>query len=372
MWCDCMKYVYGILLFIWTVVEAIQSSRTDFKGTGVILIALCLFIVKEKFLDKPVFSFIYAVFIAAMSIISGNGNLLPLLGIVLVDMAYFKRYGIMVPIALASVFLCMRISNAYYVFLTCTGMAWGYALGESSSKEKKYLELLDSERGARYQLEKTQVELVRLQNEVERSTEIRERNRIAREIHDNIGHSIAGVLFQLRAAEKLVSTNSQKVEQILHLCNEKLAEALETARNTVYNIKSDQLSGIDCIDNIVKEFKFCKVNFNHSGDFSILSATHLNILEATTKELLTNALKYSKASEIKLKIDINSKYIRLFYSDNGKGCEQIKENVGLSGIRERMRNLGGTYSVDGKNGFTLVCTLPNKSEVENDESSIGR
>jgi len=352
-----MKYIYGILLFIWTVVEVIAKDKTNIIGTGFILIALCLFVVKEKYLDQVIYAGIYGVAIIALALC--NPYLLILLGIVLVDMAYFKNYVLLGIFVFISIMLCYSMGGQEYIFPIVTGALWGFTLERSDGKEKKHLSLLDKERGLRYQLEKTQVELERLQIEIERTAEVRERDRIAKEIHDSIGHSIAGVLFQLRAAERLLSINSQKVEQILKLSIEKLVEALEITRNTVYNIKSDQIPGIDCIINIIKEFKFCKINFSHSGDFNKISTSNLKILESTTKELLTNAIKHSLASEITMKIDINSKHIRYFYKDDGRGCNKIKENIGLSSIRDRVKNLGGTYSVDGRSGFTIVFTLPN-------------
>jgi signal transduction histidine kinase len=218
---------------------------------------------------------------------------------------------------------------------------------------------LDNERNLRYQLEKTQVEMVNLLNEIEHITEVRERNRIAQEIHDNIGHSIAGVLFQLQAADKLIGSNTEKVGKILKLCIEKLSEALETTRNTVFNIRSDQTVGIDRIKKIVNGFKFCKLEFEYSGDFNGISPSNIKILEDTTKEVLTNAMKYSGAKDIALKIDVNRKHIRFYYKDNGVGCPRIIESVGLSSMKERVGNLGGTYSVDGTNGFTIVYTIPN-------------
>lgn len=204
--------------------------------------------------------------------------------------------------------------------------------------------------------------MVNLQSEIEHITEVRERNRIAQEIHDNIGHSIAGVLFQLQAADKLITNNTVKAEKILKLCIEKLSEALETTRNTVFNIKSDQTAGIERIKKIINGFRFCSLEFEHTGDFNSVSSSKIKMLEDTTKEVLTNAMKYSCATDISLKISVNKRHIRFYYKDNGVGCTKIVESVGLSSLKERVNNLGGTYSIDGNNGFTIVYTIPNINE----------
>lgn len=353
-----MKFIYGLLLFLWTAAEFISNSdNNNIIGTGLILTALCLFVIKEKYLDKVLYSCIYAILAVLLSYY--NPYMVILMGICLVDLSYFKKYYLLGVAAIAAIIVSSGYGEQQYLFHILLGALWGYTLRKSHDKENKHLSLLDNERALRYQLEETKLELISLQNEIERTAEVRERDRIAKEIHDNIGHSIAGVLFQLRAAEKMVSTDRYKVEQIIRLCIDKLTEALEITRKTVYNIKSDQILGIGSIHNILSNFKFCKVNFSHSGDFNAISLVNMKVIEATTKELLTNAIKHSGASEIKLQIDIKSKHLRCLYSDNGRGSDKIIESVGLSGIRNRVANLGGTYSVDGSNGFTVVYTLPN-------------
>lgn len=364
-----MKYFYGILLFFWAIFEVLINYNNDLIGTGFILIALCLFVIKEKFLDNGLSSCVFGVAVIALSFY--NPYLLILLGIVLVDMAYFKKYLLLFIIATVSIYLFYRFGSLQYSFQISAGALWGYFLKNSDDKEKTHITLLDNERALRYQLEKTKVELVRLQNEIERTAELRERDRIAKEIHDNVGHSIAGILFQLRAAERLIETNSQKVGSIVKLCIEKLVETLEVTRNTVQNMKSSESFGIEGINKLIESFKFCKIDFVHNGDLSKVSAANIKVIEANTKELLTNAMKYSSATKITLQIDIHSKHIRCLYRDNGLGCDKIKESVGLSAIRERVGNLGGTYSIDGNNGFMVVYTMPNNNVEDFNEGTAG-
>ncbi len=353
-----MKYIYGILLFIWTAVEiVIKTDNSNLEGTGYILLALCLFVIKEKYLDREAFSFLLAALVFGLSF--RTPYILLLLGILFVDLSYYKKYYLLGIAAIIALVFLHRAELLPYSFHMAAGALWGYTLRKNHEKEKKHIGLLDNERALRYQLEKTKTELVALQNEIERTAELRERDRIAKEIHDNVGHSIAGVLFQLRAAEKIVPTDNLKAEGIIKLCVDKLAEALEITRNTVFNIKSNQNIGIESINKLVKDFDFCKINFSHNGDFNEVSTANLKILEANIKELLTNAIKYSEANEVTLQIDIKTKHIRCMYRDNGKGCSKIIESVGLTGIRDRVNNLGGTYSVDGYVGFTVIFTLPN-------------
>jgi signal transduction histidine kinase len=351
-----MKHVYGAVLIAWLAVEQFLNSDTDIIGIALLLSALCLFIIKEKYLDKTVSSFFYLAVVFVLTIY--NRELILLAGIPLLDFTYSKKYYFSALILAAASIACMVNGNYYYIFFLASAALFGYITGVKDEKEKRHTVVLDGERRLRYNLEQAQNELVQSKKEIEHLTEIRERNRIAHEIHDNIGHSIAGVIFQLEAALRILHKDNDKAESILKLSSQKLTEALELTRNTVYNIRVDKKTGLDTMEKIINDFKFCKVIFEHSGDFSKVSVSNMKILEANIKECLTNASKHSQAANIHIKIDIGRKNIRLYYKDDGIGCKNINENVGIAGIKDRMKNAGGTVSIDGSMGFLIVCNLP--------------
>lgn len=59
---------------------------------------------------------------------------------------------------------------------------------------------------------------------------------------------------------------------------------------------------------------------------------------------------------------MNEIYTRLYIRDNGTGCVKIKEGMGLSGMRERVENMGGSFSISSEKGFMIVCVIPIESE----------
>lgn len=351
-----MKYLYGSAIFIWIIVDAVIKN-IDFVSTGCVLLALCLFIVKEKFLDRWEASLVYGLALGFLML--QHQILFLLFAVVILDLAYFKKYPLSGLVLAGVIAFAVVTMMAGSLFPHVGGAVFGFAAGYWSDRQQVLTSLLDKERRLRYQLEKTNSEMLAMKNQIEHFTEIKERNRIAQEIHDSIGHGIAGVLLQLRAAERVITHDAVKAEEVIRTCTSKLAETLETTRKTVYNIRSDQHTGIEYFQQIVQGFKFCPVEFKHTGDFSELSTSNLKALEATLKEALTNAMKYSKATRIEINLDIKKKWVRFYYKDNGVGCKKIIENVGLSSMKERVKNLGGTYSVDGNDGFMIVCTLPN-------------
>ena len=360
-----MKHIYGAIVIVWVAVQLVINSNSNLNIIPIasLLGALWLFIIKEKYLDNIYSSLIFLVVI--LILVQFYSGFILLTGVVLFDFVYFKKYATGVLIAFFLVYLNTLSGNYLLTFHLIYSTYLGYVLGEKDDNSRNNFALLDEERRLRYNLELTQNQLIKSKAEIENLTKIRERNRIAHEIHDNMGHSIAGVIFQLEAAIRIINKDKEKTEGILKLCSQRLSEALELTRNTVYNMKVDKKIGIDAIEKIISNFKFCKVTFSHTGDFSSVSFFIIQLLESNIMEILTNASKYSKATGIKISIDINKKNLRLYYKDNGIGCENIKASFGITGIRDRVRAAGGTLSIDGKEGFLIVCNLPiNNMEPE--------
>ena len=355
-----LKQLYGFILIFWLAINQVLEVTIDLMSIASLLGILCLFIIKERFLDKVFFSIILLAFILVLS--QYNQTLILLAGIPLLDFLYSKKYlpGILTFITV-SVISVQTVDFSYLLHFIFAALL-GFALGEKIDNEKRYTSLLDEERNLRYRLEGTQKQLIKSRKEIEHLTEIRERNRIAHEIHDSLGHSIAGVIFQIEAARRVIDKDKDKLSDILRLCSGKLSEALELTRNTVYNIKADKNIGLESLEKILNNFYFCSIVFEHSGDFNTVSTSNISILESVLMESLTNAAKHSNAKNIHIKIEIGKKHIRYYYKDNGIGCVNIQENLGISGMRDRVKNTGGTIAIDGKDGFLIVCHLPVKSE----------
>lgn len=357
---EIMKHVYGPILIIWLAAEQIINLNNEIYSIASLLGALCLFIIKERYKDNLYTSLGYLVFVLALA--RYNSSFILLAGVTLLDLSYFGKYAAASGAFLVSAVLSIFIGEYNYIFHMLSSLLIGYIIGTKDKNEKKHIALLDGERSLRYNLERTQNELIKSRKEIEQLTEIRERNRIAHEIHDNIGHSIAGVIFQLEAAARLLHKDIEKSEIIIKLCSQKLSEALELTRNTVYNIRVVKKTGVSYLEDIINNFKFCEITFDYSGDFSKVTAFHMKILEANLMEALTNSSKYSRAENIQIKLDAGGKNIRLYYKDDGIGCGNIKESLGLAGMRERVKEAGGIISIDGKDGFLIVCNLPIKGE----------
>ena len=362
-----MKVIFGLMMTAWAAFLQVQGRQTDVLAVACLLGALCFFIVKEKYFDKIALSVAY--FAAAAVLAQYRASFMLLAAIPLLDFVFLRRFWLAGPAFAVAVYFSVSGGYAYFILLFAVSAFTGYVLGEKKRNEQAGIEALDEERRLRYNLELAQSELLQSRREIERLTEARERNRIAHELHDSIGHGIAGVLIQLEAALRIHRRDADKTEEILKTCTGKLSDTLTLTRNALYNIRSGIKTGLEALEDKLAGFTFCPVDFQHTGDFTRLSATNMEILEACVTETLTNAARYSGASRIIIRIDIRTRNVRFYYKDDGLGCSQIQEGMGLAGMRNRVRNAGGTFSADGSDGFMIVCNLPVQLEKEGGEET---
>lgn len=350
-----LSYILKLLLFMYIIVQNSASSIQSHLFIAVILIDAAIFIIKQRFLQSKYTIILELVVVFASVYV--KSSFIFLYAAVLFDFIYDKFYlGIVLVICGAiSAYNHLDINLITICFISAM---LAYVMRKMDIKEKSYRKTFDSERRLRYELEKAKARLLNSSRDAAHIAEVRERNRIARDIHDNIGHSIAGIYMQLQVVQKLYGKDDLKSKELLDRSVEGLSSSLKIIRETVHNIKPKEELGIEYITSIIENFKFCDIEFSHNGNISLLSPAHMELLGLNIKEALTNSSKYSKATKINISIDINEKYTRFYFKDNGVGCTNIKEGLGLSGMRDRVKNIGGSLSVSGEAGFIIVSIIP--------------
>lgn len=216
------------------------------------------------------------------------------------------------------------------------------------NKNSKVLEKLNNQNEYRKQLEY--------------SSQLEERNRIAQEIHDKLGHNIAGSLMQLEAAKLLMEKDKTKSKIIIENTINVLREGMESIRATLKNIKPNkELVGYNQLKLMADEFtskSSITTNIYCFGELEFISSIQWKTIYDNIKELLTNVMKYSGAKNVKISIQILNKLIKIEVKDDGKGCIDIINGIGLTGIEERCFSLNGKLILDGSDGFSVIQLLP--------------
>lgn len=350
-----VSYIVKISFFIYVIIQLGINHVQNYNIVVLILISAAVFVLRERFYTSKHVDAAEFIVVSAAAYI--NTKFIFLYGIVLFDFIYDEvYYGIIFVLAGTIYFLSIFNFNIVMLYILLGVLA--YVSRSMKNKEENYKKVIDSERRLRYELEGAKAKLLNSARETAHIAEVNERNRIARNIHDNIGHSIAGIYMQLQVVDKLYDRDESKAKEMLKKSIEGLSNSLNVLRDTVHNIKPKEEIGIQYIVNIIDKFKFCDVKFNYSGNLNLLSPQHMELIAVNIKEALTNASKYSNATKIKISIDITDNYTRTYIKDNGVGTSNFKEGFGISGMRERVRNFGGSLNVSSENGFIIVFIIP--------------
>ncbi|MGH7194902.1 MAG: sensor histidine kinase, partial [Candidatus Saccharimonadales bacterium] len=198
---------------------------------------------------------------------------------------------------------------------------------------------------------------------------IRERTRIACEIHDVLAQSFAGMIYNIEAAHEFMSDSSQGRElcqRTLRIAREGLAESrrlVRTVRSPLPNAQDLQVAVTELVQ-LLTEGEPLRINCNVVGDFTALSPEIEGQLLRILREAVTNVVKHAKASEISVDLRLEGDDVRLSVQDNGLGFVPERsttgETFGLTSMQERAHDLGGVLFIDSKpgKGARIVASIP--------------
>jgi signal transduction histidine kinase len=222
------------------------------------------------------------------------------------------------------------------------------------------------------ELEKAHSELKRYAEQARKLAISEERNRMAREIHDSLGHYLVVVNVQLEAAGKLLDRDPEKAREAVVRAKTAASETLSEVRRSVRALRPSAMEkrkGPGALAALAREFggTGITVSFEVQGQERDLSPEAELLLYRALEEGLTNALKYSGGSRVQIKLAFEPFSVRLTVADNGCGASGNDQGLGgtgfgIPGLEERASALGGTVSAadaDG-GGFVLEVQLPTK------------
>jgi signal transduction histidine kinase len=195
----------------------------------------------------------------------------------------------------------------------------------------------------------------------------RERNRLAREIHDTLGHYLTVVNVQIEAARVMFERDPQKAHDSLNKAQSLTQEGLLDIRRSVSALRASPLDNKDLVDVLRQSVEAMSssgldAEFKLAGSVRPLSQPIKLTLFRAAQEGLTNIQKHSRATRACLTLDFSrANRIRLTVSDNGVGSTDAStKGFGLIGLRERAHLAGGTLNIHANpsEGFTLEVEVP--------------
>lgn len=213
--------------------------------------------------------------------------------------------------------------------------------------------------------------------EGEQSARIEERNRIARDMHDSVGHHLTALLIQI---EVLRQQHGQDQDQ-LTLIKALAKKSLEEIRTAVRSLQKAEIQGLSSVFHLIRRLETdsqIRVNFTaKQGALSTpLSSDKCVAIYRGIQEGLTNAMRHSFAREVDVSLDLpGGKSIRFEVSNRIREAKPYQEGFGLKTLRERVEQVGGKVEiVPSRERFTVrgIIPLDEKEDIHAQRTAGGR
>lgn len=206
-----------------------------------------------------------------------------------------------------------------------------------------------------------------------------ERNRLAREMHDSLGHSLTVAVVQLEGAERLIPTDPQRAGRIINAMRQQLKDSLGELRQTLSRLREQAESPDAPIGNLALALAELETTFADATGLPVhlklpanlpaLTADQRLAFFRTAQEGLTNIQRHARAAQAWVSVDVSDQIVTLTVADDGVGLpdEPPDGRFGLQGLAERARVLGGAFDVGPRkngSGTTLMFALPRVNRQE--------
>lgn len=256
-----------------------------------------------------------------------------------------------------------------------------------------FMKLRDDSTEKNLLLEEKNHMLVEKQNYEIYTATLRERNRIAREIHDNVGHLLSRSIL-ITGAAKAVSS-SEAVSPLLDSLDISLNQAMTSIRTSVHDLHDESVNLRESVEGLISEFQFCPVSLDYDMGLEIPRDVKYCFI-SIVKEALSNMARHSNATSAYIVMREHPALYQLCIEDNGKipgsSCisQSFSENrtsdsffgnprhlqntgwydfstqnrgMGLSNIHDRLAPLHGTVQITTDHGFRIFITIPKEQET---------
>ncbi|GAA0123497.1 sensor histidine kinase [Clostridium faecium] len=365
-----LRYGY-ILLFLLSFGKGyknIGSIEIIFLLTYIINNQLRFFILPEEN-TYIVPSLIFEILLGyKLYILVGNfGGLIFVLS--LIDIIYmFKKVHTLIYILGITILIITQKNLELLISWLIAALPIFLLLAKVKDEEGRKLEaqnLYDKLRGKDEELKRVNKELEVYDNTIEEITILRERNRISREIHDNVGHALSTIIIQLGAIEKICKSDGEAASIMAKNLGGFAKESMERVRGAVRAMKPrefEEYEGVIAVSEMIKNFQKLtgvEVKLRVSDSVWKLNSDQTMVIYRIIQEFLSNAVRHGKSTEVKIFLNFLETHLRVHLKDNGVGCSKVIPGIGLKSIKERVTSWGGNmdYFTKQGQGFELVVTM---------------
>ncbi len=352
-----MGMILVLVVFEWWAYRRYRANMTSRTGIGLLIAHMVLFEVTSAFDCAATTTFLYL--------------LIPFMAYLYLDKWSAIGLAAVYSVWFATYFQVFRVDSFDDYLFRFVVFELGIVLGLAmASAVKEVLVSQAEERRLHSELENAHDQLEAYATQVKELGASEERNRLARDIHDGIGHYLAAITVQLEKALAFRSRDPSQSERAILDAREAARDALRDVRRSVGALResAEFFSLAEALQDLVRRSPNDGLNVDlkieGAGlDYSIPS---LLALYRVAQESLTNVSKHASASRTNILLQMGDETAMLTVEDNGTGfdvtrlVESSQNNYGLHGMRERLELLEGHLTIESspQSGTKLVAVVP--------------
>lgn len=261
--------------------------------------------------------------------------------------------------------LLLTTANLLFLFMAVTFNH----IHEMNQKEADHIQLYDELKRLHFQQDEAGRQLLQFAHQVEGAAQAEERNRISRQLHDDIGHRLIRVKMMMEAALLTVPHDSVRGMDMLRQIRDQLGESMEQMRTAVKQMNpSRRITDDYSLDRLLEETgrqTGIETQLILQGIPYPLYPSQQVVLYKNAREAITNAIRHGEAKRIQIILHYGDQDVRMEVSNDGTIQEPVgheaapdRQGIGMSSMLERTQVVGGTLEVRRTVPFTVITRLP--------------
>lgn len=287
------------------------------------------------------------------------GLYLPLL---LYDACRYSPKYILPPVLAAGIYTGIYLPSVLlppYIFVAVFSFLLSILCKQIHLLHQQLHRVEDESKEAALALKEKNRALIEKQNSEIHVATLSERNRIAREIHDNVGHLLTRSILQTGALK--VINKEKTLEEPLATLHDTLNTAMTSIRTSVHDLHDDTVDLLGTLEDIISHTDNPAIQLDYDVEGQIEREIKYAFI-AIVKEAITNIQKHSNATSARIMVREHPSFYQLQIEDNGMVKKKIPDHgIGLANMTERVEALGGTIRFSKENGFRISVSIMKKT-----------
>lgn len=341
-------------------VSLLLSVQGGSSSTKVLAFFLCVTLtcVYEYMSDKRT---VYPGFAVYLILMVGVPEFLLFFPVVLYDVISERNWWLLSCYGVAAVLSLSRFSGVWgmagIVGGTALAVYMAWRTGRFVKLQEMFRDQRDNSRELELMLREKNRNLLEKQDYEVRLATLNERNRIAREIHDNVGHMLSRSILQTAALRTIAG--EETVKEQLELLSATLNQAMDNIRESVHDLHDDSLNLESAVEKILDAYKGYEKHYTYDIRTEMDRETKICFL-SVVKEGFSNVVKHSDATAVRVAIQEFQQYYQMLFQDNGSAAKEAGDGrgMGLENMRVRVEALRGTMNVRSEQGFRIFISIP--------------